>query len=133
MLQSTVITAYLAVDALLVEEVRRATAETSRDDEGAIGSRDNLVHGPKQQSTNNGVEQIRRLVGIDNTTQHAIIQGRGGRKTVVKTMTGTEGQHSRVGGGGGKLGQLGKRRTVIKCRMTCWWIEPCITRQWVAQ
>ncbi len=45
----TVVTAHFVDDMLLIEEASRKMAETSRDDEGAIGSRDNLVHGPKQQ------------------------------------------------------------------------------------
>jgi hypothetical protein len=66
-----VITAYFANDALLMEEASRTTTETSQDDEGTIGSRDNLVHCPKQQSTNNRAKEIRRPVGIDNTTQQS--------------------------------------------------------------
>jgi hypothetical protein len=54
-----------------MEEASRTTTETSRDDEDAIGSRDNLVHCPKQLSTNNGVKQIRRRVDINKTTQQS--------------------------------------------------------------
>ncbi len=71
MSRSTAVTAYFVDDALLMEEASRTMAETSRDDEGAIGSRDNLVHDPKQQSTNNGVNQMRRRVDVDNTTQQS--------------------------------------------------------------
>jgi hypothetical protein len=66
-----VITAYFIDDALLMEDASRTTMETSRDDEGAIGSRDNLVHCPKQQSTNDGVKKIRRCVDVNNTTQQS--------------------------------------------------------------
>jgi hypothetical protein len=55
----------------MMEEASRTTTETSRDDEGAIGSRDNLVHCLKQQSTNDRVKQIRRHVAANNTTQQS--------------------------------------------------------------
>ena len=70
MSRSTVVTAYFVDNALLMEEASRTTMETSWDDEGAIGSRENLVHCPKQQS-NNGVKQIRRRVDVDNTTKQS--------------------------------------------------------------
>ncbi len=126
MSRSTVVTAYFINDALLMDGAGRTTKETSRDDEGAIGSRDNLVHCPKQQSTNDGVEQIRRHVDVDNTTQQSNNTRERGKEDGGEMMTGMEGQHSRERGRGGKLRQSGRRRTIINFRMAHWWIEPRI-------
>jgi hypothetical protein len=71
MLQSTVVTAYFFDNVLMMEEASRMTTGRSRDDKGTIGSRENLVHGTKQQSTNDGVEQTRRHVGVNNITQQS--------------------------------------------------------------
>jgi hypothetical protein len=81
------------------------------------------------QNNNQQTSGSNKLGDVSTSTiQHnnQIIQGRGGWKTVVTTMTGMEGQHSREGGIGGKLQQSGRKRTIINCRMAHWWIEPCI-------
>jgi hypothetical protein len=65
-----------------------------KDDEGAIGSRDYLVHGQKKTIKQRGETNDVTCQLSTSTIQHnnQIIQWRGGRKMVVTTITGTDGK-----------------------------------------